>query len=687
MLRNMGVGVGTVGAVMEMMGMLGFRRDAEAVKGMKFDPALTRRVLQFAHPYRWKLLAFVGTVIVAAIVAVIPPLLFRRLIDEAIPNKDQGLVTALALVAVVLALVSAALAIAQRWYSVIVGEGLIFDLRVALYDHVQRMPIAFFTRTQTGALISRLNNDVVGAQQALTGTLGSVVSNLIVVIATLIAMLVLEWRLTIATLLVLPAFLIPARRMGRHLQAVTREQMKRNASMGTLMTERFNVSGALLVKLFGRPDHEVRQFGQDAGAVRDAGIRSAMYTRLLFVALGLIGAVGTAVVYWIGGRMAVAGTLSTGTLIAFAAYTTQIYQPLAALTNARVEILTAFISFERVFEVLDLPNTIADQPEAAELSDRRPGIVFDHVWFRYPSGEGVTLPSLEAHPSSNGVTLPSPAAHPPIGHPPIDSAPSDNAAPADGVASVDGGGTDNGTDGTAPVEGPEDQWVLQDVSFAVNPGELVALVGPSGAGKTTIASLVPRLYEVTDGRALVGSTDVRDLSLASLRAAIGVVSQDPHLFHDTIANNLRYARPEATDAELINACNAAQIHDVIAGLPDGYDTIVGERGYRLSGGEKQRVAIARVLLKNPAIVILDEATAHLDSESEQVIQQALAAALEGRSALVIAHRLSTIVAADRILVIDDGRIIQEGRHDDLVGASGLYRSLYRTQFGLGGPVA
>ena len=485
-----------------------------------------------------------------------------------------------------------------------------------------------------------------------------------VLLVMTVAMLVLEWRLTIATLLVLPAFLIPARRMGRHLQAVTREQMKRNASMGTLMAERFNVSGALLVKLFGRPDQEVRNFGRDAGAVRDSGIRSAMYTRLLFVALGLIGAVGTAVVYWVGGRMAVAGTITTGTLIAFAAYTTQIYQPLAALTNARVEILTAFISFERVFEVLDLPNTIADPPDALELTDPRPSVVFDHVSFRYPSGEGVTLPSLEANP----------AVHPAIevhGHPPIGVV--DDATSADAVSAEDG---------AAPPEDPEARWVLQDVSFEVKQGELIALVGPSGAGKTTIASLVSRLYDVTEGRVLVGGNDVRDLSLTSLRSAIGVVSQDPHLFHDTIANNLRYARPGTTDAEMVQACAAAQIHEVIDNLPDGYDTIVGERGYRLSGGEKQRVAIARVLIKNPAIVILDEATSHLDSESEHSIQQALDAALQGRCSLVIAHRLSTIVAADRVLVIDGGRIIQKGRHNDLVGQPGLYSSLYRTQFGL-----
>lgn len=607
----------------------GFRRDAEALRGKRFERDLLRRVLGLARPYRAMLVGFVLAVIAQSVVAVIPPLLFRALLDTAVPREDQTMVTVLALAAVALAIASAALSLLQRWVSARVGEGLIFDLRVALFDHVQRMPVAFFTRTQTGALMSRLNNDVVGAQQAVTSTLGTVVSNVIGLAVTLGVMLGLEWRLTILTLLVLPAFVIPARRIGRKLQVATREAMQLNASMNNTVAERFNVAGALVVKLFGRYEHERDGFAGRAGRVRDIGVRTAMYSRALFVALGLVAAVGTAVVYYIGGRLVISGAISIGTVAAFVIYVGQIYQPLTQLTNARVDVMTALVSFERVFEVLDFPPLITDRPGAVPLEGARGRVVFDHVWFRHPPAPLVSIPSLEeglAAPSSDG-----------------------------------------------------EEWILRDVSFAVEPGETVAIVGPSGAGKTTIAMLVPRVHDTTRGRVTIDGQDVRDVTVDSIRSTVGIVTQDPHLFHDTVRANLRYVRPDATDEELVAACRAARIHELIASLPDGYDTVVGERGYRLSGGEKQRLAIARVLLADPAIVILDEATSHLDSESELAIQRALGEALVGRTALVIAHRLSTIVGADRILVVDGGRIVEEGRHQDLLRLGGLYSDLYRTQ--------
>jgi ATP-binding cassette subfamily B protein len=523
------------------------------------------------------------------------------------------------------------LSLASRWFSSRVGEGLINDLRSALFDHVQRMPLAFFTRSQTGALISRLNNDVIGAQQAVTGTLGNIVSNSISVGSILIVMLYLNWKLTLLALAVLPLFLIPSRTLGRRLVGITREQMGLNAEMNTLMTERFNVAGALVAKLFGRPTEERERFSQRAGRVRDIGIRLALFMRVFFVLLGLVAAVGTAVVYYVGGRLVLSDAISVGTLAAFATYVTQLYSPLTQLTNSRVDLMTAFVSFERVFEILDVPHAIRDKEAAIELPRPQGGIDFDHVWFRYPTASEASLASLEE------------------GLPP-----------------------------QTETEGP--QWVFRDVSFTIEPGRTVALVGPSGGGKTTMAMLIPRIFDATEGAVRIDGRDVRDVTLASLTRAIGVVTQDPHLYHDSIASNLRFARPEATDAELEEAARAAQIHDLIASLPDGFQTVVGERGYRLSGGEKQRLAIARVLLKDPQILILDEATAHLDSESEQLIQRALANALEGRTAVVIAHRLSTIVDADEILVVDQGEIVERGSHAELVGAGGLYSELYETQF-------
>ncbi len=608
--------------------VMGFRHDPD-VRGKGFERALLRRVLGLTRPYRKALIGFLITVIAAAGIGAVQPLLFRALIDDALKHRDKSLLLLLALGAVAIAIATAALSLLQRWYSAKVGEGLIFDMRVALFDHVQRFPISFFTRTQTGALMSRLNNDVVGAQQAVTNTLGTVVSNVITLVVFLSVMLGLEWRLTILTLLVLPAFIIPARRIGRRLQVATREAMQLNASMNNTVAERFNVSGALVVKLFGSHYRERKLFSDRAGRVRDIGVRTAMYSRVLFVALGFVAAIGTAVVYYLGGRLAISGTITTGTVAAFVLYVAQIYQPLTQLTNARVDVMTALVSFERVFEVLDFPALIEERPGAVAIKRPKGRVKFENVWFRHPPPAISSIASLE--------------------------------------------------EGTGTTNDEPSAWILRDISFTVEPGELVALVGPSGAGKTTTALLVPRIHDVNQGRVTIDGHDVRDVTLDSLRDAVGMVMQDPHLFHESIAGNLRYAKPDATGDELVAAAKAARIHELIASLPDGYDTVVGERGYRMSGGEKQRLAIARMLLSDPAIVILDEATSHLDSESELAIQHALADALTGRTALVIAHRLSTIVAADRIVVIEDGKIVEEGHHDALVHAGGLYSDLYRTQ--------
>ena len=602
--------------------------DPTAIAGARVQKGLVKRVWRFARSYRLMLLGFLATIVVAALVNLVPPLLIRRIIDDALPAQDRGAVALLAGLMVAVAIGEALLSIFERLWSSRIGEGLIYDLRVALFDHVQRMPLGFFTRTQTGALVSRMNNDVIGAQRAITGTLGAVVSNVIVVATTIVAMLYLEWRLTLLSLVVLPVFVLPARRVGRRLQDLTREQMDLNASMNTTMTELFGVAGAMLVKLFGRQDQEVDEFGDRAGRVRDIGVRTALYSRTFFIALGLVAAVGTALIYWVGGELVISGALTIGTLVALGTYVTRIYTPLTSLTNARVDLMTAFVSFDRVFEVLDTPNPIQDRPGAVDLVDPRGTIRLDEVRFTYPTAAEAQVASLEA-----------PGALP---------------------------------------ENDEGAPVLKGLTATMEAGTMTALVGPSGSGKSTLSSLIPRLYEVSDGSVRIDDRDVRDLTQHSLRGAIGVVTQDPHLFHETVRANLRYARPDATDAELEEACRAARIWDVITALPNGLDTLVGERGYRLSGGEKQRLAIARMLLKDPCIVILDEATSHLDSENEAAVQAALDEALRGRTSVVIAHRLSTIVAADQILVLDDGRFVERGTHVGLLARGGLYADLYRT---------
>ena len=601
-----------------------------SVAAAKISRDTWRRVMGFASPYRREVALFLITLVVGAVLVIAQPLLFKRIVDVGLAQKDIAVVVTSAALVALIAVVEALLGLLGRWYSSRIGEGLIYDLRTLVFAHVQRQSVAFFTRAQTGALVSRLNSDVIGAQQAFTSTLGGVIGNVITLAVTVGTMLALSWQITVGALVLVPLFLLPARWIGRRLQELTRQQFSLNAEMSSQMTERFNVAGALLVKLFGRSQDEDRDFARRAQGVRDAGIKIAFANRVFFTSLTLVASLATALVYGAGGVFVVNDDITLGTLLALTALLAQLYGPLTALSNVRVDVLTALVSFERVFEVLDLQPMVREPKSPRQLPDEPLGIEFREVTFAYPRASEVSLASLESIARSE----------------------------------------------SAPDSGP----VLKDVSFVVAPGTLTALVGPSGAGKTTTSALIPRLYDVVSGEVRIGGLDVRDVSLDDLRTRIGVVTQDAHLFHDSIRANLLYARPRATDDQLMQACDDAYIGELIRSLPEGLDTVVGDRGYRLSGGEKQRLAIARLLLKAPDVVVLDEATAHLDSESEAAVQRALNSALAGRTSVVIAHRLSTIRQADQILVIADGQVAERGSHEELLARSGIYRDLYDTQF-------
>lgn len=608
-----------------------FSRDRSVVD-QRLSGHTLRRILAYAKPFRSLVIFFLITLAIDALLTVAQPLLFKRIVDDGISVGDSTVVTTTALAVAGIAFLDAAVGLGSRYLSARIGEGLIFALRSQVFEHVQQQSIAFFTRAQTGALVSRLNTDVIGAQQAFTSTLSGVVGNLITVVVILVTMFVLSWQITVMSLILVPLFLLPARMMGRRLQELTRNQMIWNAELSTQMTERFNVAGALLVKLFGRPAEEHRDYSDRAAKVRDTGVQIAMANRYFFSALTLVAALATAIAYGVGGNFVINGSLTLGTLLAVIALLAQLYGPLTALSNVRVDVMTALVSFDRVFEVLDLAPMVDDKDGATSLQrGEATQVRFSDVSFKYPRADEVSLASLEV------------------------------------VARKESG---QATPGHA----------LENISFDVEPEQMVALVGPSGAGKTTITALVSRLYDPTGGRVLVQGQDLRDVTQESLHEVVGVVTQDAHMFHDTISANLRYAKPDAGEDEVMAACEAARIADLIRTLPDGLETVVGDRGHRLSGGEKQRLAIARLLLKSPDVVLLDEATAHLDSESEAAVQRALDTALQGRTSIVIAHRLSTIRQADRILVVASGRIVEEGAHEELLAADGAYAELYRTQF-------
>ena len=599
-----------------------------SVKEQKLKPGTVKRIFKFALPYRTNIIIFLATVVVDAALVVATPLLLKQLIDDGVIPKDGAVVTKLAIFVGLLAIADAAFNMLGRYFSSRIGEGLIYDLRSLVFAHVQKQSIAFFTRTQTGALISRINSDVMGAQQAFTATLSGVVSNVVSLLLVGITMLILSWQITIFSLLLLPVFLIPTKWVGRRLQSLTRESFNVNAEMSSTMTERFNVSGAMLVALYGEPDREREYFRSRARRVADIGIKMAMLNRLFFIALTSVAAIATAFAYGIGGHLAIDGGVTVGTLLAITALLARLYGPLTALSNVRIDVMTSLVSFERVFEVLDLEPMVKNRDGAKVLVTEEPRIEFDKVDFSYPRAEEISLASLES---------------------------------------------------AAKAETVQSGQILRNLSFVAEPGTMTALVGPSGAGKTTISALLPRLYDVTGGAIKIDGNDIRDLTVESLRDSIGVVMQDAHLFHESIAENLRYAKQDATPSEMQVACESAQIWKLIESLPNGLDTMVGERGHRLSGGEKQRLAIARLLLKSPAVVILDEATAHLDSENEQLVHAALQSALRGRTSIVIAHRLSTVRDADQILVIEKGSIVERGKHDELVAKGGLYSDLYNRQ--------
>ncbi|MEI7539855.1 MAG: ABC transporter ATP-binding protein [Actinomycetes bacterium] len=599
-----------------------------SVKAQKLKPGTVKRIFAFAKPYSFSIWIFLFTVVIDAALIVATPLLLRQLIDKGVIPKDGALVTRLAIFVGLLAIADAAMSLLGRYYSSRIGEGLIYDLRSLVFAHVQKQSIAFFTRTQTGALISRINSDVMGAQQAFTATLSGLVSNVVSLVLVGATMLILSWQITIFSLLLLPAFLIPTKWVGRKLQALTRDSFNTNAEMSSTMTERFNVSGAMLVALYGQPAREREYFRSRARKVADIGIKMAMLNRLFFIALTSVAAIATAFAYGIGGHLAISGGVTVGTLLAITALLARLYGPLTALSNVRIDVMTSLVSFERVFEVLDLEPMVKNHPDSIELKSSHPTIEFKNVSFSYPRAEEISLASLES---------------------------------------------------AAKPETIQSGEILHELSFTAKAGTLTALVGPSGAGKTTISALLPRLYDVTSGSIEIDGHDIRDLTLESLRGAIGVVMQDAHLFHETIGENLRYAKIDATEDEMRAACESAQIWKLIESLPNGLDTMVGERGHRLSGGEKQRLAIARLLLKSPSVVILDEATAHLDSENEALVQAALQSALQGRTSIVIAHRLSTVRDADQILVLEKGEIVERGTHDELVARSGLYADLYNRQ--------